>query len=60
MVGGAHLSARRGEGQRRLKEAVSPYGESKNRGRAPPAHGHVGPMERDSGPGRSGPVRVTA
>jgi hypothetical protein len=57
MIGGAHLSSRRGEGQRRLRAGVSPYGESENRAGAPPAHMLVGPMERDVGLGWSGPTR---
>jgi hypothetical protein len=36
MIGGTHLSAGQGEGQRWLRVGVSPYGESGNWAAAPP------------------------
>jgi hypothetical protein len=56
MIGGSHLLAERGEGQRRLGVGASPCGESRNQAGAPPAHGPIGPTERGSNPGRSGLV----
>jgi hypothetical protein len=57
MTGGAHLSARRGEGQRQLSAGALPCGGCGNGQGIGGAHGPAGPDEEGGSPRRSGPAR---